>query len=50
MHSDKQILFKRINILFLPCTLLVALAAFFYLFVLKTWEVCFVVDLPAFNV
>jgi len=32
MHIDKQILFKRIKILlFLPCTLLAALAAFFYL-------------------
>ena len=31
MHTDIQILLTRIKILFLPCTLLAALAAFFYL-------------------
>jgi len=31
MHINKQILFKRIKILFLPCNLLAALAAFFLL-------------------
>ena len=36
MHIDKQILFKRIKILFLPCTLLAALAAFFYLLFVHT--------------